>query len=108
MRDLRAGKHSVPVGLSLDIGGGEPSFFLDLAPDARGEIDRIALHVAQVRGTGREIDFPGLRGVRAHHAEQERAVCRAQRTQGETVAYAGFWIAPVDPGDETRVVGLQI
>ena len=74
----------------------------------RFEIDGVADDIVRVGRARREIDLPGIRCVRAHHAEQERAVGGAQRRHREAVAHRLVGKIPVAPRDEAREIHLQI
>ena len=55
-----------------------------------------------------KVDLPRGRRVRAHHAEQERAIGGAQRRHRKAVAHRLVGKVPVAPRDEAREIGFQI
>ena len=107
-RDALAERRRGPSGLRRDVGERQAGFLGQFADHAALEVDRVADDVGRIRRAGREIDLAGGRGVRAHLAQQKRAVRRAQRRHREAVAHRGVGKAPVAPGDEAREVGFEI
>ena len=73
-RDALAERGRGPARLRHGLGGTEPGLFPKLAHHAALQIDRVAIKIVAVGRARGEIDLPGGRGVRTHHAEQESAV----------------------------------
>ena len=83
---------------------------LDQFPGQAGrEIDgAVGPEVGSVRRAGREIDPSRIGRAPRHDAADIGAVGAAQRPHGEAVGDGGIGIADVDPGDEIRVIDLEI
>ena len=62
----------------------------------------------RVRQPGRKIDSSRIRGVCAHHTENEAAVAAAQRSHGKTVLYAWVRQIPLAPRQHAGEIGLEI
>jgi hypothetical protein len=78
--------HEDPSLADLVFVGLKTGFFGQFPGDAAQEIEgAVVLTVGWIGRSGREVRLPGVRGVRAHDAEEEGAIVGAQRAHGEAV-----------------------
>src|ERR1700722_7863723 len=106
-RDRWPSKYAAPVRVHGVIGRIEAGFLGDLAHDAAGEIEPAVPDIVGIGRAGRKIDAPGVGGVAAHFAEQERAVGRFDRAHAKTVEDACVGKTPIAPRQKTRKVRLE-
>ena len=108
-RRAGAGEGRDPAVGRLDLVAADAGLLLKLAQHRAGKIDgAVGEDVVGIGRAGREIDLAGVCRVVGHAAEDEGAVARPQRREGEAVAARRVREAEVAEGDEARVVGLDI
>ena len=108
LRNARPRQHRGPARLRLEICGREPGLLGDLAHDVAREVYARPVNIVEVGEPGGEIDAPRIGGMRAHDAQDERAVAAAQGTHGEAVLDVAVGRIPVPPSQQARIVGLEI
>src|SRR5579863_1668453 len=100
-------KYAAPVRVHGVIGRIEAGFLGDLTHDTAGKIEPAVPDIVGIGRAGRKIDAARIRGVRAHFAEQERAVGRAQRAHAKAVENGRVGKVPIAPRQKIRKIRLE-